>query len=155
MVVEVGEEMPGVLTIQVVVTDGAVVRQASPGGGGRSGVAVQQPSSRQMLSGVFKRSARTAVECVLHGCPGPARPEGPTDQFILERVSARGQDMDDPFYLLVVRRPGAWGPVRTRLPNGICSTVDDAGQQALAALVQTPLRQQALGVQEELAVSGE
>ena len=63
--------------------------------------------------------------------------------------------MDDPVYLFVEGRPGAWGLVRAHLPNGICSAVNEARQQALAALVQTPLRQQALCVQEELAESGE
>ena len=46
MEVDVGEEMLGVLAIEVVVTDRAVAGYASPGGGGRSGLAVQQPTSR-------------------------------------------------------------------------------------------------------------
>ena len=63
--------------------------------------------------------------------------------------------MDDPVYLFIDGRPGAWGRVRAHLPDGMISVVDEARQQALAALVQASLRQQALGVQEELAERGE
>ena len=45
-VVDVGEEVLGVLAIEVVVTNRAVVGQASPGGRGRNGTPEQQPTSQ-------------------------------------------------------------------------------------------------------------
>ena len=45
-VVDVGEEVLRVLAVEIVVTNGAVVGQASPGGRGRNGTPEQQPTSR-------------------------------------------------------------------------------------------------------------
>ena len=45
-VVDVGKEVLGVLVIEIVVTNGAVVGQASPGGRGRNSMPEQQPTSR-------------------------------------------------------------------------------------------------------------
>ena len=62
--------------------------------------------------------------------------------------------MNDPVYLFVDGRPGACGLVRAHPPNVTSGAVGEARQQALVALVQTLLRQQALCVQEERAECG-